>query len=979
MPSADAVFEFASRIDADGARQHRRYFGAHFSATPEAIDRATLLATAYPALGALLQGDPDTLPMGRRPTAATLEATRQEWLAHSDLDTFRRALRRFTSTEKMRVAYEAILPSSLGGADPMACARRISDLAQFVIDAALSEAQQAIFTRLGKPRHSDGRPGRLTILGMGKLGGHELNVGSDVDLVCFYDSDECIAVNDDGRENSAHTIWTKVVQRLTANLDEVTEDGIVWRVDLRLRPEGRSGPLVNSLAAAERYYESFGRLWERGAMLRACPVAGDLKLGRAFVEMLEPFVWRRRVDPSIATNMYSLVHRARAELSPDAQLDLKLGPGGIREAEFFVQTLQLIWGGRDVQLRTRPTLRALARLLAAGLVTEREAHDVERAYVALRRAEHAVQFTTGRQTHQVPQAGAEREHLARVLGFENAATFMVALKGHTKRVATLFASLLPAGKVPTSRWEPALEALDRGDKVTFAAAMDDAWTARGTDAERERFHRELFALSRSPTSPLGPRSRERHRPLVGSLLDAIVDAADPTQAATHLRSLFARVRHPAMYRKILLDDPSALRRLITVLGGSAFVAEAIETRPDLIDLVLLSRQPISPEEAELEVRRATGTKLDDGDDPLEAHAGALRRAKLRITTAVALADLAEEIDTTEATTILSRLADATLDNALRFVLGTAEGEQPKGLSILAMGKLGGHEIGYGSDLDVIFLFDPASGPDDAVAHYSKCARRIISLIGTPHHEGRGYELDTRLRPSGSHGLLVASLDAFARYHQSGPRSDPEASSSGGHAATWERLALLRARFVAGDPEVGRRAMEVAHRAAYEGASDLGTLAADIHRLRQRMEQELARERPGRYDIKLGRGGVVDIEFSVQLLQLRHGANPMVRSSDTRRAIAALTDVGALTHEQAAALREGYIFLRRLEQRIRVVHADDAHLLEENAAGLSSLARRLGIHAAGQKTAAQILLERYITMRDRVRRCYEDIVQNVATS
>jgi len=533
--------------------------------------------------------------------------------------------------------------------------------------------------------------------------------------------------------------------------------------------------------------------------------------------------------------------------------------------------------------------------------------------------------------------------------------------------------------MPTSRWEPALEALDRGDKITFAAAMDKAWPPRGTDAERERFHRELFALSRSPTSPLGPRSRERHRPIVGSLLDAIVDAADPTQAATHLRSLFARVRHPAMYRKILLDDPSALRRLITVLGGSAFVAEAIETRPDLVDLVLLSRQPVSPEEAELEVRRATRTERDDGDDPFEAHAGALRRAKLRITTAVALADLAEEIDTTEATTILSRLADATLDNALRFVLGTAEGETPKGLSILAMGKLGGHEIGYGSDLDVIFLFDPASGPDDAVAHYSKCARRIISLIGTPHHEGRGYELDTRLRPSGSHGLLVASLDAFARYHQSDPRSDPEASSSGGQAATWERLALLRARFAAGDPEVGKRAMAVAHRAAYEDASDLGTLAADIHRLRKRMEHELARERPGRYDIKLGRGGLVDIEFSVQLLQLRHGANPLVRSSDTRRALASLTDVGVLTHEQAAALREGYSFLRRLEQRIRVVHADDAHLLEENAAGLSSLARRLGIHAAGQKTAAQILLERYITMRDRVRRCYEEIVQNVATS
>jgi glutamate-ammonia-ligase adenylyltransferase len=975
MPAVQALLATASRIDAPAAHRHEVQFQVHFEAG--ALARATLIATAYPALGSLLLADPALLPSEAQPSAGSIARTRRALLAEPDPDAFRRSLRRFATSEKMRIALQALLPSRLGGVDPMVCARRISDLAEFLIDVALEEARRTVFLRYGEPRHADGAVGRMTVLGMGKLGGRELNAGSDVDLVCFYDSDECTAVGADGRDSSAHAVWTKVVQRMTANLDEVTADGIVWRVDLRLRPEGSRGALVNSMAAAERYYETFGRLWERGAMLRARPVAGDNALGRAFMEMLEPFIWRRRVDPEIANSMYTLVHRARVELSPEADLDLKLGPGGIREAEFFVQTLQLIWGGRDPQLRTRPTLRALARLLAAGLVTEREAHDVEQAYVALRRAEHGVQFSTGRQTHQLPAAGPERDHLARVLGFDGGNEMMRDVRGHTDRVASLFASLLPAGEVPVSPWEPAIEALDRGDEHAFAVAMDEGWRWRGSESDHERMHRELFALSRSPTSPMGPMSREQHRPMVAALLDAVLDAADPAQAATHLRSLFARVRQPAVYQKILLDDPSAMRRLITVLGGSAFVAEAIETRPDLVDLVLLSRQSVGPEDAVSEVERATAAaRNDDEQDPFEAHAGALRRAKLRITTAVALADLAEEIDTSQATTTLSALADASLESALRFVLGTAEGETPRGLSILAMGKLGGREIGYGSDLDIIFLFDPASHPDDPVAHYSKCARRIISLIGTPHHAGPGYELDTRLRPSGSQGLLVASVDAFARYHQAGPGSGSPAG--GAHAATWERLALLRARLAAGDPDLGKRAMAIAEEAAYEGGGDLGALARDVDRLRQRMERELACERPGRYDIKFGRGGLVDIEFSVQLLQLRHGDNPAVRSSDTRCAIAALTEAGALSLEQAITLREGYIFLRRIEQRIRVVHADDGHLLEEDAAGLSSLARRLGIHAAPQASAAKILLESYAAMRDRIRGCYDDIVLSVAT-
>jgi glutamate-ammonia-ligase adenylyltransferase len=424
---------------------------------------------------------------------------------------------------------------------------------------------------------------------------------------------------------------------------------------------------------------------------------------------------------------------------------------------------------------------------------------------------------------------------------------------------------------------------------------------------------------------------------------------------------------------MLADDSSAVRRLVTVFGGSAFVGEAVSRRPELADLVLFEPTIPTLEQACAEPQRPWSAKRDGeiGDqelgtnERLEQQAGHLRRALRRVTTQVALADLGGELDTRGVTQRLSALADGCLEAATRFAL---QSDEVKGLALMAMGKLGGHELGYGSDLDVIFLFDPAAAPDDAHAFFSRAARRVIQLVSMPHVEGAGYELDTRLRPSGSQGLLVVSLEAFARYHaQAGP-------TTGEHAATWERLALLRARFCAGDEAVGRQAIAVARRAAYERHGDLATLAADVHRLRLRMERELARERPGRYDLKFGRGGLVDVEFATQLLQLRHGADPNVRTTETPRAIEALAAGGYLDAVHAEAMRTGYAFLRRLQLRIRVVHADAAHLIEERAAGLSTLARRMGI---GGTLPARRLLEQYLAVTDSVRRAYEAIVVEAA--
>ena len=1000
MPRPSRFLALAQTIDAGRAAAcaSRLAPALHRSSTAYAL--ATLLSAAYPALASVLEGSPD---IARRLADEGFVAARShaDFLARTlakvgdlgDAERVQRELRRAARDERIRIALRELLPPALGGADVDVTSRELADLASATIEVALCEAVHVVSQRFGEPRTAAGAPGRFTVLGMGKLGGDELNAGSDVDLVYFYDTDDGAAQPASGDEITLHDYWTRVARRLTANLEEPTADGFVWRVDLRLRPEGRSGPLVNSLAAAERYYESFGRLWERAALLRARPVAGDRAFGDEVLATLSPFIWRRRVDPRLAGEMVGLARRSRAELSIDPTRDLKLGPGGIREAEFFVQTLQLIWGGKEPRVRAKNTLDGLRRLRAAGFVTDREAREIAEAYLALRRAEHAVQVASGLQTHARPSEPGAEERLARALGFDGAAAFDADISRHMSRVAARFVSLLPEGTPPASRFSSAIAALERAEPEAFAEAVLRAASEAaaftlgrprsrwgrppdpGVSAERQDrwadLARDLFELSRHPDAPLGGRTREQHEALAEGVLEAVVDAADPEQAARYLRTFFARVKRPGVYIKLLGDDPRAVRRLVEALGASAFIGDALANNPELGDVVLFARGAPTPDLARAEVASALREAAGSEDD--EAVVEALRRAKARVTLEVGLADLASQLGTREATHTLSALADAELEAAARHALGTPAGAGVAGLAVLAMGKLGGREIGYGSDLDVLFLFDPAQAPagTDADAYFARSARRIIRLISVSHGAGPGYELDTRLRPSGNQGLLVTSIDAFARYH--GIAGGADASNPRVRAAAWERLALLRARAAAGDPVLGAAALRVAHAAAYEMPSDPRTVAEEIHRLRMRMERENSQERRGRYDIKLGKGGLVDVEFAVQLLQLAHGRDPRVRTTETAVAIEALAAAGYLTPDQAETLRDGYAFLRKLEQRIRILHASPAHLLEESAPGLFPLARRVGIRDRRGSEAAAELLERYREVTERVRATYDAIV------
>lgn len=931
---------------------------------PSVTELRADLTEAYPALGHVIDAHPEDLTAIARGLRQARDARAYRRLAAAvvgdlgDASGVRRGLRRLAAREKLRVAARELL--AFPGQDVDVTARELSHLADTCCEVALAEALVWAEARFGAPLAANGERCAFVVIGMGKLGGRELNAGSDVDLLLFYETDEAPP-----GATSLHEHFARVAQRFVATLDEATEDGVVWRVDLRLRPEGTRGPIVNALPSAERYYETWGRPWERAALVRARPVAGDLAFGARLLEALGPFVWRRTVDPGVVGEMAAMLAQMRAEAGEAAARDLKIGPGGIREVEFFAQSLQLVWGGRDARVRGTNTLDALRRLRVRGFVSAREEAELSDAYLFLRRIEHRVQFATGLQTHTLPSRADLVERIARSLGYDGAAALGRELQAVRARVSARFASLGQGGAEHDATFERLWAALDEADEAAVGAAA----AARFGESAGGDLPRHLLALARRPDGPLGAVTRDKDGAFARTLVDVLADAADPEQAARLLAAFFARLATPGLYVRALSDDPRVARALVSLLGASAFLGEALVGHPDLADRVVFARGVPSPEVARAEIDEEVAAVADEvegrsaaspeGEPRLpdvDAFVGALRRAKRQLLFEVGLADLSGELAARDAAYVLTALADATLEHACRFAMAERGMGDGRGLALIAMGKLGGREIGYGSDLDLLFVFE-GDAAGDAHERAVRVAQRVLRLVGAPHGGGPGYELDTRLRPSGSHGLLVASIDGFARYQAE-------------RAEDWERQALIKARACAGDAALGRRVIAIARDAAYLR----GPPAAErMHHLRMRIERELTVERLdrqlARYDLKFGRGGVVDVEFATQWLQMRYGEDPRVRTTETEAALAALEACGYVDGPTADALREGWRFLRRLEQRLRVSHGTNETLIEEGAPGLAALARRMRMHDAPRTRADDALLQRYVAVTREVRAAY----------
>ncbi len=892
-------------------------------------------------------------------------------LAPDDVDGLHRLLRRFSAREVVRIALRDLRRARV---DEVTGA--LSSLATSALQTAIVFHDRRLRARHGPPEGLADRPlgAGFCAIAMGKLGARELNFSSDIDLIYVYGPDGTTT----GERPLTHfAYYAKLAELVTESLSRVTEDGMVFRVDLNLRPDGRSGPIVNSLRAAELYYQSFGRSWERNALVKARPGAGDLAVGDELLSQLEPFIWRRSLDLGIIEEIQAMKARIDARAGAEGKDDLKLGKGGIREAEFFVSALQLLNGGklRDPGIRERAVLRALDRLLFAGIVQARDRDAISDAYLFLRRAEHRVQMVDGRQTHRLPPP-EERLGLARSMGYADVEKFEAALAGHRDRVSALFAGLLgtPAGSAPL---DPELALL--ADQQVEPERRREIAARRGFD-NPEQAVAALDALARRQT----PFSRMGDPAAAVALLVEVAATPDPGQAIAHLSEFAAALKSPEPYFRLLRDSPRVSRQLVSLFGTSDFLSKRFLRHPELVDQLLRDDQVVLEKDLatfrdEIAVRLATVPAETPIDEAMERKLAELRRVKNEEVLRIAMHDIAGSIPLSSVAEQLSDLAEALLGAALGLAEeeARAKGRMPPGrLTVMALGKLGGRELGYHSDLDLIFLY-PATepgvvdAPGQTPAHilHARLAERFLSFLQMPLREGLLYKIDTRLRPSGNQGALVTSDQGFARYHLA------LAGSPQTRSQLWERQALLRARLAAGDePLYARIRRDVLDPVLFGAPGDetsRSALAAEVRRMRERMESEIGKEATRGKNPKVGRGGIVDIEFAVQYLQLAHGhEHPAIRSPSTPAALRRLREAGLLSDADHAALSQGYEFHRRLATRMRIVHDYGIDYLPAEGNALAQLARRLGYH--GEDPGARLLAQ-YTRVTGAVRAAFEHVM------
>ena len=921
------------------------------------LDLAAALAASYEAVGLGLEGNPRDLAV-LEDEALWTDAL-PEWNDDADRDqaACASAIRGFVRQGRLKAAAWEWFARPSFAIDRSS--RFIAALARAATERACTFALRECEERYGVPTLEEGRRCGFVVFGMGKLGGNELNPISDVDLVFLYESDDGHVVSDNPRSITIHEFFAKVARRITSLLEEVTGDGCAWPVDLRLRPNGSQASNVISFAAFERYFESTAQPWERAVWLRASPIAGDLPLGDEALATIAPFVFPRAVQPRVLDDMQSMLTRARRELDGD-ETNVKLALGGIREAEFFVQGLALVWGGRHKELRVRPTFEALRMLETRGFATSREVRRVGDGYALLRRVEHAIQFDLGRSEQRWPDDPERALRLARTLGFVDATEARRRIDEARVRVAKCFAALRPWAQAsePMRGAELVDAVLDASE--TAAASAWEAMIGRVPPGDSLKLLERLAKRG----GAFGARERREKPQRIEAIVRAVADSADPERALAFLGDLAQRHGFVDAYLPTLADDRPAMHVFIGLLGASAYLGQALVAHPMLLDRFLSSDDDRRPDAAEAVVDdelRAARLRGEDVDD-LEVFVGALRRSALRVTFAVARADLAGRMDKRAVGAALSAIAEACVRRTTERVLDTIAGGRDGLLAVVAVGKFGGSELGYGSDLDLFFLHE---GLDPAVA--ARAAQRVVRLLGSPHGDGPGFELDTRLRPSGSQGLLVVSVDAFCKYH--GLVEGGSALAQG-----WERQALIKARAVAGDRVLGARIERICERLAFEQEP---AARERVHELRMRMQNELTRERfePGKrlFDVKLGRGAIVDVEFAVQWLQMVHGADPRLRARSTEEALEGIEAAAILPVASIATLREGWTLLRNVERRMRLVHGHAASLVEEGAPGLDSLARSLGFRGDDARGPGGLMIERLEEVMVAVRGTYERVL------
>ncbi|HLY34463.1 MAG TPA: bifunctional [glutamine synthetase] adenylyltransferase/[glutamine synthetase]-adenylyl-L-tyrosine phosphorylase [Jatrophihabitantaceae bacterium] len=849
---------------------------------------------------------------------------------------------RVEMTTALRAAYRrelvAIAARDMSGdLDLDAVVESLADLAGHTLQAAFSVAARDL--------PDSATPCRLAIIAMGKAGGRELNYVSDVDVVFVAEP-----VDDSADVDAALATAT----RLASDTMRICRD-VAWEVDAALRPEGKDGPLVRTLASHEAYYRRWASTWEFQALLKARPVAGDLELGRAYIDTVAPLVWIAAERPNFVADVQAMRRRVLEHLPPErAEREIKLGPGGLRDVEFAVQLLQLVHGRGDDALRVAGTLPALAALRDGGYVGRDDAVSLGDAYRFLRTTEHRLQLHRLRRTHTVPDDPRELQRLARSLGFRPDArgdardVFAAEWALHAREVRRLHEKLF---------YRPLLEAVARvpseGLRLTTAEARRRLAALGFADPDAALRHIESLTAGLTRRAAL-------QRALLPVLLAEFADAPDPDRGLLAYRRVSDELGATPWYLRLLRDEVAVATRLAYLLGTSRYVARMVGRAPESLQLLAADDELVPGARQDIETAMSeSAQRQDDSGAAVAVVRGVRRQELLRI----AFGDLLGRIDVEDVCGALSDVTEATVEVALTIALRSVAAERgvaelPIAFAVIAMGRLGGAETGYGSDADVMFVYDAPDDVPDAAQLAQDVAGTLRALLSSPSSSDPPLGIDADLRPEGRNGPLVRSLGSYERYYAR-------------WSSAWEAQALLRARFAAGDAELGARFIEMIDAVRYPAGGLSAADRIEIRRLKARVDTErLPRGADPTTHTKLGRGGLADIEWTIQYLQLAHGhAFASLRTPRTLDALAAAAKEGLMTHQQVDALAAAWRTATHVRNALMLVYDKPEDQLPHQGALLVAVGRAMGYPAGfdpGQ------LVDDYRRAARRARRVVEEI-------
>ena len=896
---------------------------------------------------------------------------------YRDVDQKLRIIRQYKRRESLRIALRDLLQVAAVETTTL----EMSNLAEATLQHCYEiGCDQVMMPKFGTPLNEEGTgPCRFAVIGMGKFGGYELNFSSDIDLIFVY-SDE--GQTDKGFDNSEY--YARLCEFLIKAMSEVTAEGYVFRVDIRLRPESSAGVIIRSMESYESYYEGWGDLWERQALIKARPVAGDMAFGDEFIRMIQPFVYQRYLDGVTLNEIKVDIRNTKARIEErltgervDLEKHVKLGPGAIRDIEFTVQCLQMIHGGQRKSLCSQNTLETLEALKANELLAAEDADALSEAYRFLRRVENSIQIEADQQRYSVPAKVEEEIQLARRLRYHDTPldTFRQDYRTYKAHVREIFEKVMDV-REPDQLDIAVLLSQDAPEEI------QEQLGKFGFENVREA-HRLLRQLANGTDGQqFSPAVRRTFFKFAPTLLKCLSAAPDPDMALRYFDAFAAKVGARSSYYTMFMERQGALEALISVCGSSLYLADLLIASPELFDLLTVPTFTESPKTLAQKQKEVLELLVDTP----EVHVlRELRRYKNDEIWRIALRNILGNADLPTTTEELSDLAEAILqaiypqiDAQLREEHGIPMSDDgiPATFAIIAMGKFGGRELNFSSDLDVMCVYTadgktPQGMPNSE--YFSILGLELVKQLSGDHGMSI-YELDLRLRPYGTGGAIALPLAGYQNYYDN-------------IAEIWERQALTRARVVAGDMEgAGNQFMEIAHAFCYKQPLTPNDVT-EIVRTRQRKEAQATRKtkprrrRGGRAqkpaaNVKSGYGGLVDIEFAVQTLQLIHGTGATsVRVPNTLLAIDRLHAMDVLTEAQRIGLSDAYKFLRRVENALRIVHDRALDALPTNRAELTQLARRLGYTETEGTPIVEAFLQDYGKWTEKTRALFNELLVN----